>query len=98
MIDAGESFAHSETTNAEKTLVPKIIKFLEDVRSTKRNEDTPIDKRAPKVKRNIPPITGSGMVVTIAPNLPMIERIIAKTPPQTRTLRLATWKHIIKLV
>ena len=45
----------------------------------------------PNITRNIPPITGSGMVMKTAPNLPKIPRRIIRIPVVWRTRRLPTW-------
>lgn len=52
--------------------------------------ETPAADMTPNITRNIPPITGVGIVVNIAPTLPSIPIITIKTPLTTITMRLPT--------
>lgn len=55
--------------------------------------EIPAAVMTPNMIRNIPPITGSGMVVKIAPNLPSIPNKIITTPLRRITVRLPTCWH-----
>lgn len=46
----------------------------------------------PNITRNMPPMTGSGMVMNTAPNFPKIPRTIIRIPVVWRTSLLPTWK------
>lgn len=53
--------------------------------------DIPTAVIIPNITRNIPPMTGTGMVIKIAPNFPKIPRKIIRTAVVWRTNLLPTW-------
>ena len=55
--------------------------------------EIPAAAMTPNMIRNIPPITGAGIVVNAAPILPSIPIKIMKTPLRRTTVRLATCCH-----
>lgn len=54
--------------------------------------ETPAAEMTPNITMNIPPITGDGIVVNIAPTLPKTPMTTIKTPLATITMRLPTYK------
>lgn len=55
--------------------------------------DIPTAAIIPNITRNMPPMTGSGMVIKTAPNFPNMPRMIIRMPVVWRTSRLPTWKN-----
>ena len=53
--------------------------------------DIPTAAIIPNITRNMPPITGSGMVIKTAPNFPKIPRTIIRMPVVWMTNLLPTW-------
>lgn len=58
--------------------------------------DTPTAAITPNITRNMPPMTGSGIVIKIAPNFPKIPRMIIRIPAVWRTNLLPTYSCIKK--
>lgn len=54
--------------------------------------EIPAAAMTPNITKNMPPITGDGIVVKIAPTLPNTPMTTIKTPLATITMRLPTCK------
>ena len=69
---------------------PIIQRFLPDDKETNWRFDSPTDVTIPKLTSTIPPRTGSGIRVRIAPNLPHIPAMMNINPAAWNARRLAT--------
>lgn len=55
--------------------------------------ETPAAEMTPNITRNMPPITGSGIVVKMAATFPIMPMTTIKTPLNSITIRLPTYKN-----
>ena len=72
---------HDGTTIPLKNEKPRTKRFLESFKFTYCNEDNPTATMRPNKHQNIPPITGLGISVKTAPNLPRMDNMIIKIAP-----------------
>ena len=70
---------------------PRMKRFLGELRSINCKDDNPTAVIIPKTTKNNPPIIGSGIVINIAPILPMTPQTTIIAPLYCTTLRLPTY-------
>ena len=89
LIEFGFKLNHPGMTRETYKETPITDRLRDEDKSTVDKDDSPTATSIPNITRPEPPMTGSGIDVIIAPNLPTSAKNIAINPAATITIRLA---------